>query len=273
MRAYAQYLLLGAGDHLTSIPKPENPSTQLPQLLALLGTSGLTAAIGLSEAARIKSGETVLITAAAGGLGHIAAQWAALQGARVVAVVGSEAKRAFLEKISERKKFERIINYRSEDLSAVLKTEYPVCLNLNLKALSNFLSLKSGLDVIWETVGTPLFEQLFEHLGRRGRLVNVGATAGYQTVGYRDISIENFIAKVKEGFFCKEKLFNQFFSLLATLRRPDRDWLSHIRLQILLRVLCRTTDRRLSKRANQGASSDWNFGDRIQWARIGCRRH
>jgi hypothetical protein len=54
---------------------------------------------------------------------------------------------------------------------------------------------------------------LFEHLARRGRLINVGATAGYKTVGYADIHIPDFIVKVfKQKFFfqslncCKFKL-------------------------------------------------------------------
>lgn len=67
--------------------------------------------------------------------------------------------------------------------------------------------MQNGIDVIWETVGSPLFEQLFEHLARRGRLVNVGATAGYQTVGYADINIENFIVKVCISLFSFFNLF------------------------------------------------------------------
>jgi len=87
-----------------------------------LGTSGLTAAIGLSESARIKAGETVLITAAAGGLGHLAGQWAKLKGCRVIALTSTDEKAEFLRGFH----FERVINYRKEDLSRVLATEYPV---------------------------------------------------------------------------------------------------------------------------------------------------
>ena len=108
--------MLGRADHITAIDEPK------AELLALLGTSGLTAAIGLNEAARIKANEIVLITAAAGGLGHLAAQYAALKGCRIIALTSTEEKADFLRSFH----FERVINYRKEDLSSVLAVEYPV---------------------------------------------------------------------------------------------------------------------------------------------------
>ncbi|KAJ6217822.1 hypothetical protein RDWZM_008979 [Blomia tropicalis] len=173
MRAYSEYLVLNVhDDHVVRIDEPN------PNCLTLLGTSGLTSAIGLSESARIMPGETVLITAAAGGLGHLAAQWAMLKGCRVIGLTSTAQKAEYLNGLH----LERVINYRTEDLSQVLTAEYP-----------------NGIDVIWETVGSPLFEQLFEHLARKGRLVNVGATAGYKTVGYADIKIKDFIVKLHYG--------------------------------------------------------------------------
>lgn len=103
-------------DQVTVVPESH------PDYLALLGTSGLTAAIGLCEAAHIRPGETVLISAAAGGLGHIAAQWARLAGCRVIALTSSKRKEDYLNTLQ----LERVINYREEDLSSVLSVEYPV---------------------------------------------------------------------------------------------------------------------------------------------------
>ncbi|CAG2178138.1 unnamed protein product, partial [Oppiella nova] len=75
-----------SADGLTVIPKPD------PEYLALFGTSGLTASIGLSEGSHLASGEKVLITAAAGGVGHIAAQWALLKGCHVIATTSNDKK-------------------------------------------------------------------------------------------------------------------------------------------------------------------------------------
>lgn len=64
----------------------------------------------------------MLITAAAGGLGQFAAQWAKLKGCRVIALTSSEEKAQYLHSLG----LERVINYRKEDLSRVLTQEYPV---------------------------------------------------------------------------------------------------------------------------------------------------
>ncbi len=103
-------------DNITVVPEPK------PEYIALFGTSGLTASIGLMESAKLVKGETVLVTAAAGGVGHIAAQWAKLNGCHVIATCSSESKEKFLKQLG----CDRIINYKKEDLDQVLKTEYPV---------------------------------------------------------------------------------------------------------------------------------------------------
>ncbi|CAG2102094.1 unnamed protein product [Medioppia subpectinata] len=172
LRGYSEYLYATSADGLTVIPKPD------PKYLALFGTSGLTASIGLSEGARLAKGDKVLITAAAGGVGHIAAQWALLKGCHVIATTSNEKKEQFLKQIG----CHRVINYKLENLDNVLKTEYP-----------------EGIDVVWETIGSPVFEQLFEHLARKGRLINIGATSGYTTVGYAPIKIDDFIVKLHYG--------------------------------------------------------------------------
>ncbi|CAG2184078.1 unnamed protein product, partial [Oppiella nova] len=53
LRAYSEYLYVTSADGLTVVPKPD------PEYLALFGTSGLTASIGLSEGSRLASGEKV----------------------------------------------------------------------------------------------------------------------------------------------------------------------------------------------------------------------
>ena len=105
-----------SADGLTVVPKPD------PEYLVLFGTSGLTASIGLSEGSHLASGEKVLITAAAGGVGHIAAQWALLKGCHVIATTSNDKKQEFLKELG----CHRVINYKTENLDQVLNTEYPV---------------------------------------------------------------------------------------------------------------------------------------------------
>ncbi|CAG2164861.1 unnamed protein product [Oppiella nova] len=129
-----------------------------PEYLALLDC-GLTATIGLDHAGHIAHGETVLITAAAGGTGHIGVQWAKRKGCHVIGLSSAPAKIQVLKELG----CDRVINYRTENLDEVLSREY-----------------KSGIDVIWETIGGQTFETLFKHLAVGGRLVIVGSISGYK---------------------------------------------------------------------------------------------
>lgn len=129
-----------------------------PEFVSTL-VNGLTASIALDLKGQIKSGEKVLITAAAGGTGQIAVQWAKKKGCYVIGTTSSDEKGEFLKSIG----VDKVINYRKEDLNTVLKESFP-----------------EGLDVIWETIGGEVFEVLADHLANRGRLVVIGAITGYK---------------------------------------------------------------------------------------------
>ncbi|CAK0737375.1 hypothetical protein CVIRNUC_000902 [Coccomyxa viridis] len=128
-----------------------------PEIVALL-TSGLTASIGLQEAGRLRSGETVLVTAAAGGVGQFVVQLAKQAGSTVIATCGSEDKARLLRRLGA----DRIVNYRQESLKEVLRKEYP-----------------KGIDVIWESVGGDMFRTCTKALGQGGRLIVIGMMSQY----------------------------------------------------------------------------------------------
>lgn len=107
-----------------------------------------------------KKGETVLITAAAGGTGIIAVQWAKLAGCHVIGTCSTDAKVEFLKKIG----CDRPINYNKENLKEVLKNEY-----------------KNGVDVVYETIGGEVFDICVNSLAVKGRLIVIGFIEGYQT--------------------------------------------------------------------------------------------
>lgn len=129
-----------------------------PNSTALI-TSGLPAIIGLETIGEMATNETVLVTAAAGGVGHIAVQLAKLAGNTVVATAGSAEKMDFLRRMGA----DRCVNYREEDLNEVLKKEFP-----------------QGIDLVFENVGKTTFDTALRHLAKRGRLVVCGAISEYQ---------------------------------------------------------------------------------------------
>lgn len=71
---------------------------------------------------KIKKGEKVLITAAAGGVGHIAVQWAKAKGCHVIGTCSSDEKKKQLEAVG----CDHVINYATEDLKGVLRNQYKV---------------------------------------------------------------------------------------------------------------------------------------------------
>ncbi|KAI8374027.1 orotate phosphoribosyltransferase [Choanephora cucurbitarum] len=111
--AFAEYLEISQRA-VISIPSAQ------PEFLGLL-TSGLTASIALEETGRMTKGETVLVTAAAGGAGQIAVQLAKLAGNHVIGTCSSDDKVAMLKEMG----CDRVINYKKEDFKAVMKKEYP----------------------------------------------------------------------------------------------------------------------------------------------------
>ncbi|TVR20794.1 MAG: alcohol dehydrogenase [Anaerolineaceae bacterium] len=147
---YREYYTL---DATRAIPVPDIT----PEMMTLV-LSGLTASFGLEIEGEMKSGETVLVTAAAGGTGHIAVQLAKLAGNHVIGTCGNAEKAEFLRSIG----CDRVVQYKEEDLDAVLKAEYP-----------------RGVNLVYESVGRGMFDTCVKHLATRGRLVIIGYITEY----------------------------------------------------------------------------------------------
>jgi NADPH-dependent curcumin reductase CurA len=128
-----------------------------PELLTLMPT-GVSALVALEQVGEMKSNEVVLVTAAAGGTGHIAVQLAKLAGNHVIGTCSSEAKAKLLRELG----CDRIINYRTENLNQILKQEYP-----------------DGINLIFDCVGKTVFDTCVENLAVRGRLIVVGFISEY----------------------------------------------------------------------------------------------
>lgn len=98
------------------------------------------------------------LLAAAGGTGQFAVQLAKLAGNHVIGTCGSEDKVKFLKEIG----CDRVVNYKKEDLAAVLKKEYP-----------------QGIDLVYECVGGKMLETAVNSLAIHGRIVIIGMISGY----------------------------------------------------------------------------------------------
>lgn len=140
-----------------------------PEYVGLL-VSGLTASICLEDSGRIKSGEKVFISAAAGGFGHLAVQLAKDKGCHVIGTCSSEEKTKYLKSLG----CDHVINYKTEDLYNVLKKTYP-----------------KGIDVFVESIGGDVFNACVNRLAVNGRLVVLGYINSYNSPAGIDRSHRN----------------------------------------------------------------------------------
>jgi NADPH:quinone reductase len=118
----------------------------------------LTAWYALIERARIQSGETVLVTGAAGGVGLACVEIAHLMGARVIAVVGGAAKADLVRSHGAAE----VVDHSCEDVRERVKS----------------LVGSKGLDICVDNVGGSLFATLARFMGWNGRLLPIGFTSG-----------------------------------------------------------------------------------------------
>lgn len=119
---------------------------------AAFAVNYMTAWVALFELARLQKTETLLITAAAGGVGTAAIQLAAKKGCRVFGLAGGDEKIALVKKLGATGAF----NYRSDD------------------AFQRLREVSGGVDVALEMVGGNIFKESFNLLNPFGRLVVTG---------------------------------------------------------------------------------------------------
>jgi len=144
-----------------------------PEALSIM-VSGLTASIALEEVGEMSSGETVLVTAAAGGTGQYAVQLAKRAGNHVIGTCGSERKMELLRELG----CDHPINYNEENVADVLQNGYP-----------------SGVNIVYEGVGGELFDTCVDALARYGRLLAIGYVSEYKT-GAKKVNAERIYTKL-----------------------------------------------------------------------------
>lgn len=143
---------------LPALPIPDS------QVLSLLGlTTGMTAYFGLLDVTDPKEGETLVVDAAAGGVGSLVGQIGKLKGMRVVGIAGGPEKCKY---VVEELGLDACIDYKNEDVGAGLDRHCP-----------------DGIDVCFENVGGPIFDEILLRMNLFGRVSLCGLIAGYNQIG------------------------------------------------------------------------------------------
>jgi NADPH:quinone reductase len=134
------------------------PEAISDETAASLAVKGMTACMLLRHTRRVLPEETLLIHAAAGGVGQSLVHWARHIGARVIATVGSTAKAAIARGCGA----DDVILYRNENF---------------VERVASFTHGR-GVDVVYDSVGADTFMGSLDCLGYFGTLVNFGQSSG-----------------------------------------------------------------------------------------------
>ncbi|MGB9142518.1 MAG: quinone oxidoreductase, partial [Aestuariivirga sp.] len=134
------------------------PSTISDETAAGMMLKGMTVRYLLRATYKVKAGETILLHAAAGGVGLIASQWASALGATVIGTVGSDAKMA----IAKAHGCTHVINSATENVVARVRE----------------ITGGKGVPVVYDGVGQATFMTSLDCLSPRGLLVSFGNASG-----------------------------------------------------------------------------------------------
>jgi NADPH-dependent curcumin reductase CurA len=137
------------------------PSTYL----GALGMTGLTAYFGLLDTGRLKEGETVVVSGAAGAVGSVAGQIAKIKGCRVIGIAGGPEK---CQTLTRDFGFDAAIDYRAGNVRKALREHAP-----------------RGVDVYFDNVGGEILDDVLTCLARGARIVICGAISQYNETQVR----------------------------------------------------------------------------------------
>ncbi|WP_341249648.1 quinone oxidoreductase [Cupriavidus pauculus] len=151
------------GAYSTERLVPAAPLIRLPESIgfetaAAMTMRGLTSAYLMRRIHAFEPGDTILLHAAAGGVGLIVSQWARLLGLNVIGTVSTEAK----AEVARAHGCDHVINYSREDVARRVRD----------------ITDGVGADVVFDSVGKDTFMSSLNALKRRGLLVCVGTASG-----------------------------------------------------------------------------------------------
>ena len=148
------------------LTKIEPGHAPLSAYLGVLGMPGVTAYSGMTDIGQVKSGETVLISAASGAVGSVAGQLAKRAGARVVGIAGGPDKCIYVQ---EQLGFDACIDHRTMNLPSDIAEACP-----------------KGVDVYFENVGGAVQRAAFSALNVFSRVIMCGMVAQYNDAEFSD---------------------------------------------------------------------------------------
>ena len=190
------------------LQKVDEKRAPLTAYLGVLGlTAGYTAYFGIRHVGRVKNGDTVLVSAAAGAVGSLAGQIARLEGARVIGLAGGAEKTRYL---TGELGFDAAIDYKGEDVDRRLREIAP-----------------DGIDVYFDNVGGELLDVVLDQIRERARVVICGAISQYSGDMSRGVRGPSLYLRLAERHACMEGYaVNHFAAHYGEAREALSGWLA-----------------------------------------------
>lgn len=165
--------------------KVDSSKAPLSAYLGVLGMTGLTAYLGLTQIGKPKAGETIVVSGAAGAVGSVVGQIAKILGLRVIGIAGTDEK---VEILKSKFGFDEGINYNTtKDMKAAIAEAAP-----------------NGVDVYFDNVGGPISDAVLFSINQFARIIICGAISVYnETELPTSLSVQPFLVKnsaLMQGF-------------------------------------------------------------------------
>ena len=149
----------------------------LSAYLGILGMTGLTAYLGLTEIGKPKKGETLIVSGAAGAVGSVVGQIGKILGLRVVGIAGTDEK---VDMLKSEFGFDEGINYNTtKNMTEAIAKACP-----------------DGVDVYFDNVGGAISDAVLFNINKFSRTVNCGAISVYNNTELpKSMSVQPFLVK------------------------------------------------------------------------------
>lgn len=171
-----------------------------------LGWTGYTAYFGMMDIGQPKAGQTVVVSAASGAVGSIAAQLARNEGAHVIGIAGGPEKTAYLR---DTLKLAGVIDYKNENIDEALRREAP-----------------NGIDLYFDNVGGETLDAVFRQINYKGTIVVCGGISQYgdmhaaegpseylamvmQSIRMQGYTMRDYLDRIPEAFAALLKARNE----------------------------------------------------------------
>ena len=171
------------------LQKLDSSIQPLSVYLGVVGMTGMTAYMGLTQIGKPKAGETIVVSGAAGAVGSVVGQIGKIMGCRVVGIAGTDEK---VELLKSKFGFDAAINYHTtKDMTKAIAEACP-----------------NGVDIYFDNVGGPISDAVHRNINQFGRIIVCGAISMYNATelptGPR---VEGFLIKrsaLMQGFIVSD---------------------------------------------------------------------